>query len=762
MWLKKLRRKKGQSLIIILIVILCSALMTGALVIMTSWQKPYEQLKKECQSEKARIYLTEDTKESAELMQKKFLELDNVSRTQVVSYSYQGATVTVGNDELIDGFICISETESAPLNMKCIDGELTNLSEGECLISAAVANMYDIQVGDYINAEMSGKYFVKGIFTNPFNMNISYDSEIFVKELPKDSVREYYINVYSDSAGSGESILDDYRESNDGILEGRGTTTETRISNNQMTDQIFGAILLVMSILILLVSGVMIRYLIKNTMLTDRNSIAIYKTLGYLNSDISGIYLKMYLFLVLIGSIAGVFVSTFISDSFTTYTYLNLGVTKSGGTLWAGIVCVAGITAYVMFQVYLIVRKTKNVKPMEVFRGTIPTKMKLKKTGKRNYSFSSVYMALRMMKNEKKNTIIIIITCVMAVYCVNFGVVAIRLIEGMESKNYYWIGFDKHDVSLEVDTSQHFQEQIDFLEKESGVAQLIKTSTDIFCTLPWEKGIGDTTVSSMVYETYEGIDMPTIKGRNPKYENEIALGEAVADRLGKTIGDYMDIYINGQKTTLLICGTFQCFYNMGNSCRLLEQTVTNLGVTVPYKEASIYLEDGYDINTFIQENSEKYGLSWKLFPREEKYDAILSMVTGPQMVALKPFITMVLLLGGLNIIAVIYLKNKSYAKIFATYKAMGYSSRHLMLSNMCYVGMLGLGTILITVPLFMFCFPIVMVMAMSVFGFKEYPVTYDMMALLVSNGVTLLVFVICGLVSSINLYRNPIRELTEE
>lgn len=50
MWIKKLRNRKLQSILIALIVMVCAMLMTSSLVIMTSWGSPYKELTEESKS----------------------------------------------------------------------------------------------------------------------------------------------------------------------------------------------------------------------------------------------------------------------------------------------------------------------------------------------------------------------------------------------------------------------------------------------------------------------------------------------------------------------------------------------------------------------------------------------------------------------------------------------------------------------------------------------------------------------------------------
>ncbi|SFR80588.1 hypothetical protein [Anaeromicropila populeti] len=65
MWIKKLRKRKLQSILIVFIIMLCNMLMTSSLVIMSSWKAPYKELVQECGSPDLKLYLHQEKKEQA-------------------------------------------------------------------------------------------------------------------------------------------------------------------------------------------------------------------------------------------------------------------------------------------------------------------------------------------------------------------------------------------------------------------------------------------------------------------------------------------------------------------------------------------------------------------------------------------------------------------------------------------------------------------------------------------------------------------------
>ncbi len=337
------------------------------------------------------------------------------------------------------------------------------------------------------------------------------------------------------------------------------------------------------------------------------------------------------------------------------------------------------------------------------------------------------------------------------------------LIKEMPDNNYYWLGFDKYDISMESTNIDEFENAVKQVGDLEEVEKIVKSAPNYPVSIEWKKGIGDTIISSNIYETYENIEMSILKGRNPKYSNEIAIGNLIAKKLGKEVGDYIDIFFsNNQKVTLLISGTFQSFFNMGKSCRLLASTLVENKIDFKYSDGSIYIKEDFQANNFINNHSSEFKDIARFIYRVNKYENIMNAICGPQLAAIGPFMVMALILGGLNIIAIVYLKNKDNSKINSIYKAIGYSAGHLLKTNIYYIFLIASVSILITVPLFVIVFPKFMILSMSFFGFEEYLVTYNPVSLLACNLFALFVFIISGLLSSKSLFDNPIADLTLE
>lgn len=366
-----------------------------------------------------------------------------------------------------------------------------------------------------------------------------------------------------------------------------------------------------------------------------------------------------------------------------------------------------------------------------------------------------------MMKRDKKNTALIILTCFLSIYLVNMAVVCFDNIGDMREKNYYWLGFDKHDVTIQNTGDQEdYEKVLDEIKKENDVKLVVKRNLEVGLCIPYEQ-----SANAMVYENYDGLNMPVILGRNPKNKNEIVISNYYAKKMHKEIGDYMEVFLGDStdsKVSLLIVGTCQGFYSMGKGVRIRSDLLMEHDIPLVCNEASVYLKEGEDKDAFMKKINEKYHGKAKAVLREDMYDSIIDDIVNPQKAALGPFIVLSLVLGTLNLMYIIYLKNLNGINTYSIYKSIGYSVSHLVKMNCIYVAVIALLSMAAAVLVFMICFPKTMVLAMSMFGFAEYKVTYHLKTMLFGNGLVLLMFLSGVILSSGELRKNHLETLVTE
>lgn len=771
MWAKNFRHKKLQTSMIFLIIMLCSMLLTASMSILKSLDKPFKEFAKECAAAEATLYPYSDKDEDVISLGKQFLNLEEIKRVEYIRAHYITEELTFGGKK-IESFAKLTEYNDAVYGKsRYIKGDRNtalNLQEDECIIPACISNEYNIKTGDKIKLKLPSEeinYTVKGIYTDAYNTSTAFESNLLVKRLPKAIQSQLYIKLYGNDGINGIRIEEAYREKYDGQMNGQIDTLEDRIDNSLIAGHIVGAVFLAIGIVMLFVCCLIINFMIRNAMITDAKTIAVYKTMGYTSGDILKMYLTFYFIVVSAASVIGIGGSVFLSDTILISVFKNMGKLVSNNVLLPGVLCYALIVTFVLGIIYKIIGRTRRVKPVYALNGMINSSTKKKKEYKGNskMQFSALGIALRTLSRNKRGALSIIITSIVTIFSINFAVISLDIANTMKDNNDYWLGVDKSDVMINVTDNNQYKKVETIVKEDSKVNYYLNSNIDTAITMKWKKGMKSTVMYGFVFDDYSKAKLPLIKGRNPEAGNEIAISSKVAGNQNKTIGDYIEVYLDGgKKFDLLITGIFQTYFEMGDSCRVTTSLYTKNNCSFKYNSISIHLKDAKDTKAFIKDMKDKVDGSGNVMARTEAFGTIMNMIVTPQKKAIPPVVALVLLVGGINIFCIVMLKNTNSEKTNGIYKCLGYSTMHLVLSNLYYVVIVAVASIAVAVPMIIVFYPDIMKACLSMFGFLKYPVNYNVLHITIANLVVLIIFIVSTLMSSRSLSKVSVRDLVQE
>lgn len=770
MWTKLFRQRRMQSLMIFFVIFLCTTLLNGSMTMLSSINEPYERLKDESKPSDITVFSYSSERSSGELLQKRFNELEEVEKTLIIPYSYIVDDMYVGGEKLATFANLVTYNTDVYGSIRVLEGSTTVVDNGvqkSCLIPACIKNEFDLNIGDTLvikNAKNELKYIISGIFVDPYSTSTAFDSSILVNEIPEELSVQYSLKIYAKVGYTGEDIKSAYQEKYPEVFPGYIKTVDEVLSNALLATNIVAALFLAIGCIMLIVSCLIINFMIRHAMITDARTVAVYKTIGYDTNDILKIYLTFYLVIVSVASALGIYASKLISKMVLGGIYKNLGESSNINVLRTGVPCFGIVLIFVLGIIYMIIRKTKNIKPAYALNGLqhINTK-KQRFSGNVSTAFSPMGIALRNIVRDKKGIIGILITAIVTVFSINFGMISLDVAYSQKEKNDYWLGVDASDVIINVSDLGQYDYVKTVVNDDERVKYALDVVQDERILLDWKKEVVTPSLSAFIYDDYNVVDLPVIQGYNPETKDEIAISTKVANDIGKEIGDYIECYIGGEyKKKFLITGIFQTYYQLGDACRLRTDAYTSNDVSIDYNTCSIYLKEGTDINEFIQDMKDIIGNNAKVIPRTEAFASIMNMITAPQIIGIPPVILLVFLIGGINIFCIVMLKNASNEKSNGIYKCIGYSTRDLILSNLYYVGIVAFIAIIIAVPLTIVTYGNIMSIALSIFGFRKYPITINVLHLIILNASAFLLFIISTVLSSHSLYHVDIRDLVTE
>lgn len=771
MWRKNFRIRKVQTFMLFVILMLCTTLLNASICILTTLDQPYQELLKECNSADAILYpyIREDA--SIETVKKELMDLKEIDDVEAVQFHYVTEEVQC-NGKSLECFVNLTLYNekvfgSARTQSGSMD-EIATLDKNECYLPICIANEAEIQVGDTIDIAFSTgveSYRVAGLFVEPYSTSTAFDSYMLVNELPEQIAKSENLFLYLKDGKTTLDVEDDYRECHDGKMPGEMKSVEDIISNGLVAGNIVGAVFLAIGVIMMVVSALIINFMVRNAMHQDEKNIAVYKTMGYTQSTIQNMYLMFYFVITLIGCIAGVTASQFVSGLILKGIYSNIGAITSVNPFISGIPCIIITCVFVTGVVKLIVNRTKRVKPVYVLNGMEQGNTKKKKYhGNSSFQFSPLGIALRSITRDKKGIIGVLITTITTVFSINFAMMSLDIARDMKNQNDYWLGIDRSDVVVTASSGEDIS-GIKTMLQEDGEIEYVTNDClgDSVVMLSWKKGQTVNTMYAFVYEDFGKIELPVIEGRNPSQSNEIAISTKVADQLNKHVGDYIEVYLGGEvKANLMISGLFQTYYSLGKSCRLLRSTYVEHNYEQNFMNFSIYLKENVDKEDYINELSKRIGNRGVVTRRTEMFPSIMNMIATPQVNAIPALMALVCIIGGVNIFSIILLKNREAEKRNSIYKTIGYNTAHLVKANLIYVLILAVISCVVALPLNLLTYSSIMKLALSMFGFRSYPTIFSPLHLLLCNLMILIVFVFCTFLSSRSLRKVNVRNLVCE
>lgn len=775
MWIEKIKMKKFQMLIIGIIVLISSFMLSSSLGIITSVDKPMDKLIEETKTPVAFIPVKnyKGVLEDLSNAKKTFEKDKRVSRVDVVDEAVQALGKIKYKDKGIGSatnyFLSYKKGEFGYPKFTKGGGDL---KAGECFLSSALAENYKISIDDYIvvqNPKETIKLKVKGIFSDPYSVSMAFGVNRFY--VNRDELKEIYgtntkiLTVFSNDYTIGEDVIKQYKKNSDRQLAGKTLDLNGAEISAEISEEMTGAFIGVFAVIILLVSAIVIRASIYDSIVKEYKTIGIYKAMGYSERTIMNIYIKTYSSVILIASAIGAVFSKYLMTYTLKSSFKVYGVDADINYIIPMITAVAFIMLLMLISIYGVIRKTKKVPPVKALTIGVPSNNKngISLNFMKN-SFSVVAQAVRKILNYKKFSLILLIILFICSYVVSFSITIYKSLSVSSDKSSFWFGFDNAEYRISINDKSRENEIANWLKNNDEVKNSVVGNLSYGAELSKDEIKDSGAIVLQAYRKYDndGITEDVISGRNPKYDNEIVLSKKLLKEVHKDLGDYIDVYIGGQKKSLLITGTYQSLMNSGKNARVLESTIKSVDKGYFNTIISFNLKDDKQYKTFKNKLLNKFGKAISVDESKEFYKDNLESIMGGETNAIMPFMVLLIVVGGINVFSIIMLMNINSKRDACIYKSFGYSTAALIKANCIYVLTLGVLAVLICIPAFILSYPLIMNCMFSMFGIYKYPA--DIYGDLLAIGIvfSMAIYLVSTLLSSMSIRKLKVDELKED
>lgn len=356
-------------------------------------------------------------------------------------------------------------------------------------------------------------------------------------------------------------------------LEANGPTITYKLFQmlNAISDGLMIAVILLISLLVVAIAFMCIRFTLLTKIEEDTREIGVMKAIGLRVADIQKMYLAKYGVIAVIGCMLGFACSFFLRDILLENIRLFMGETDNVSRIWL----FTGLGLLLVFMVIMgyvqsVLKQFRKLSATQAMRlGTMQGKgqhAKLLNLSANKRLPINLFLGMKDVLSRKTLYATMLAVLVLATFII---IVPQNLHNTIAAKSFItYMGIGNSDIRIDIPQGQQNEQQVaavrDRLEHDTAIKNYTVLTTKKFTTIA-EDGtaqnlkieLGDHTIFPLEYA----------HGEAPVAANEVALSVLNAEELQKKVGDSLAVVINEEKKNLRISGIYSDITNGGKTAK---------------------------------------------------------------------------------------------------------------------------------------------------------------------------------------------------
>lgn len=371
---------------------------------------------------------------------------------------------------------------------------------------------------------------------------------------------------------------------------------------NAIDDGIMIAVLMLISILVIIVAFLCIRFTLLAKIEEDYREIGVLKAIGMRTRSIKQLYLVKYGAVAGIACIAGFIASFFAKEPFLTNIRLYMG--ETGGTELGMVFGVLGafiIFAVVMLYVNGVLRRFKRISAAEAIRFGAPQEKSKVTRGFRlsgNRIFSpNVFLGLKDVLLRKKLYVTMLFVLVISSFLM---IVPQNIYNTIAQRNFMtYLGIGECDMRIDVQQTDNILEKTEQIATVMAKDAAIKKYT-VLTSYMFDMQMPDASISKLKVELGDHSIFPIeySSGRAPQSESEIAVSKLVADDKKLGLNHTITLLVDGKEKALTVCGIYSDITNGGKTAKAVFNTTSGSAL---WSIIPVRLQNGVQIEGKVAE-----------------------------------------------------------------------------------------------------------------------------------------------------------------
>ena len=505
-------------------------------------------------------------------------ENSSVEEFQVLEFlNVDSAKIQIGENSLAgnvqdNGFSTQSREFDFLLDM---DNKPVYPEDGELFVPVCYYRDKTARVGD--RAVIGGKIFTVAGFIRDSQMNSTLaSSKRFLisvhdyEQLKASGTVEYLIEFRLNDLSELNGFEAAYRAAE---LPSNGASLTWPLFRmiSAVSDGIMIAVILLVSILVILIALLCIRFTLLAKIEDDYREIGVMKAVGLRVSDIRRIYLGIYASLTGAGCAAGYLLSLVFRNPLQESIRLNFGSAgDDGSALFLGMAGDLILFFFILFCVSRILQKFSRITAAQAVRfqagGDAAHSTGKFRLSENRWFNTNLFLGIKDIFARKRLYITMLLVAVLACFIM---VVPQNLYHTISDRNFVtYMGIGRCDLRVDIQQT----DQINKRAAEIGRYMAADPKIDKYAVLTAEifsLKLEDGTVENIKTELGDHGVFPVqyTEGGFPSSDQDIALSVLYAEELGKGVGDSITLFTDAGERMLTVCGIYSDITNGGKTAK---------------------------------------------------------------------------------------------------------------------------------------------------------------------------------------------------
>lgn len=488
--------------------------------------------------------------------------------------------------------------------------EITRIGDNEIYLPLKVMEEKELKTGDSLYLSKDGKkteFIIAGNCKDALlGADLMGTVRVLVSEKGYEKIEEYSDlkgMVYAVDSEEPEKLADAFNRED---IKTQFSDGQSLIKMAYVMDMVIAGLLLVVSICLIIISMVILRFTIVFTLNEEFREIGVMKAIGIPEYHIRGIYIVKYLMIAAVGAGIGFFAGIPFGNLLLAQVSGNIVMEAEGNTWLISLVSALLILLIVVLFCYRCTGRLKKFSPIDAIRegssGERFTKKGLLRLEKWHGSPVS-FLAFNDILSGFRSFAVLLLIFTIGVLLIIIPVNTVNTLTSDRLVN--WFGMKDADLCLlneERDNEiireqgregilEDYAEMEEMLEEHGIPARISQECLFRFKVSHGEKSYrtlciqgNGSTADEYVYE----------EGSAPEYENEIAITPMTAEHIDAKLGDTVTVAMGEQEKEYMITAYYQSMNNMGDGIRFSEKAEIDYHYAVGTFARQLVYEDNPD------------------------------------------------------------------------------------------------------------------------------------------------------------------------